>query len=98
MVIKRNSYYNTGRFHRRKNTRKQLGLEIHMDWSLSTLFETGLNILSWLAWNSQRSTSVRSLLWALSACGCCIFRKVGYFGTRVSSRCYMNSNSPDPIF
>lgn len=53
MVIKRNSYYNTGRFHRRKNTRKQLGLEIHMDWSLSTLFETGLNILSWLAWNSQ---------------------------------------------
>lgn len=28
---------------------------------LSTLFETGLNILSWLAWNSQRSTSVRSL-------------------------------------
>lgn len=32
-----------------------------MDWSLSTLFETGLNILSWLAWNSQRSTSVRSL-------------------------------------
>lgn len=35
MVIKRNSYYNTGRFHRKKKKPKQqLGVEIHMDWSL----------------------------------------------------------------
>lgn len=34
MVIKRNSYYNTGRFHRKKKPKQQLGVEIHMDWSL----------------------------------------------------------------
>lgn len=63
MVIKRNSYYNTGRFHRKKKKKTPKNNE---EWryiwiGLSTLFETGLNILSWLAWNSQRSTSVRSL-------------------------------------
>lgn len=40
MVIKRNSYYNTGRFHRKKkNTKKQWGVEIHMDWSLYIVWD-----------------------------------------------------------
>lgn len=65
-----------------------------MDQSLYCLRQVLVYRPGWPGTHRGRPLQSDLQIWALSACGCCIFRKVGYFVTRVCRRCYKNSNNP----